>query len=124
MSECEIAKYYVAIYRVARKQHECCECAVPIEPKEKYLQVNACWDGSPDVYRQHLLCQQACEFIRDSGLNDDDCIYYGGLKEWYDDWTRGFHSQEGELEQRQKMWGFMLRIARRERKFKRLRETR
>lgn len=115
MSDCEIAQYYVCKERVARKEHECCECSAPIEIGEKYLQVNACWEGRPSVERQHVLCEQACEFVRDSGINDDECLYYGGLKDWYREWVKGGYTHEAELSERQKIWGFMVRIARRER---------
>jgi hypothetical protein len=117
MSDCEIAQYYVCKERTARKAHECSECSAPINPGEKYLQVNGCWENRPDVFRQHLLCQQACEFVRDKGLNDDKCIYYGDLMEWYSDWIRGgFGNVHDDIEDRRKMWKFMLGIKRRERR--------
>lgn len=120
MSDCEIAQYYLATYRIARKSHECVECSAPIDPGEKYLEVRACWDNRPDVYRQHLLCQQACEYVRDKGLNDDECIYYGGLKDWYKEWIRyGWGNLDSMPEERSAMWRFILNIKRRERKAKR-----
>ncbi len=82
--DCEIAQYYKWKERTARKDHACCECSALIKAGEKYLQVNACWDNRPDVYRQHLLCARACELVRDTGMNDDECVYYGGLFEWWD----------------------------------------
>ncbi len=116
MSECEIAQYYICKDRIARKVHECCECAAPILAGELYLQVNACWEGRPSIERQHKLCQAACEFVRDNSLNDDECIYFGGLNEWYHDWIKGGYNNEEDISIRRKLWGMMLRIERRERK--------
>ena len=115
MSDCEIAQYHKCQERVARKPHKCCECSAPINSGEKYLQVNACWDNQPFVGRQHLLCAEACEFVRDSGINDDECVYYGGLKEWYAEWVSGGYTHEADEADRVKIWRFMLRIKRRER---------
>lgn len=115
MSDCEIAQYYVATERRAAKEHDCCECDAPILVNERYLEVRACWEGRPCIERQHTLCQHACEFVRDSGINDDECIYYGGLKEWYHEWVKGGYRFDADPDERLKMYGFMVRIARRER---------
>ena len=114
--DCEIAQYYNWKERVARKEHECCECDAKIIPGEKYLQVNACWEHRPDTYRQHLLCARACEYVRDSGINDDECLYYGGLKEWWGEWVGGMNNRDAEEAQRATVWRFMLQITRRERR--------
>lgn len=116
MSECEIAQYYICKEHIARKPHVCCECTAPIDVGEQYLQVNACWEGRPDVYRQHKLCQEACELIRDKGMNGDGCLYFGELKEfWPDSYGIGWRT-DVEEEDRRKLWQLMLRITRRERK--------
>lgn len=115
MSDCELPQYYFCKERVARKEHKCCECSAPINVGEKHLVVSACWEGRPDRYRQHILCEKACEYVRDKGLNDDECIYYGGLQEWYHDWIKSAW-WEGEKEDHSAMWRFMLAIRRRERK--------
>jgi hypothetical protein len=113
--DCEIAQYYKAQERTARKQHECCECSAPILSGERYLEVRACWENRPDVYRQHILCEKACEFVRDSGINDDECLYYGGLKEWYHEWVKSGNHLWENFDERKKMWLFLIHIARRER---------
>ncbi len=118
MSECEIPDYYVCTERVARKVHKCCECSAPILVGEKHLEVSASWEGRPDRYRQHLLCEQACEFVRDKGLNDDECLYYGELKEWWPTWVKYGDNTSAKLEDRAALWRMMLRIMRRERKQK------
>ena len=114
MSECEIPQYYTSAERKARKAHECCECGAPILLGEEYLQVNACWEGKPKTYRQHQLCAEACMFVRDKGWNDDECIYFGGLDEFLEDYWR--HERQGTEEDRRKFWRMILGIKRRERK--------
>lgn len=114
--DCEIAQYYTWKERVAIKPHGCCECTAKIQPGEKYLQVNAFWDNMPETYRQHLLCAQACMFVRDAGLNDDECIYFGGLKEWYSEWIEGGYNMETARDVRAALWRLMLNIFRREHK--------
>jgi len=113
MSDCELPSYYVWKEPVARKPHKCCECDAPILPGEKYLQVNCAWDGEPYVYRQHLLCAEACELVRDSGMNDGECVYYGGLWEFWSE-SRGKWWPENQRDCRRKLWRLMLRIRRRE----------
>lgn len=115
MSDCELPQYYVCKEPVARKVHHCCECSAPIDTGEKHLRVNACWVGLPGTFRQHLLCAEACEFVRDSGLNDDECLPYGGLWEYWAE-TRNEWFPVPQQEARRKLWRFMLRISRRERK--------
>jgi hypothetical protein len=114
MSDCELPQYYVCKEVVGRKQHECCECIAPIEIGEKHLLVSACWDGLPGRYRQHLLCQEACELVRDSGMNDDECLAFGELDEFWRSDRPPYC--EPELPSRRKLWRLMLRITRRERK--------
>lgn len=40
----------------ARKQHECCECRMPIYPGEEYERVEGLWDGGWDCYKSCLSC--------------------------------------------------------------------
>ncbi len=120
MSDCEIAQYYHTKERTARKEHGCCECTAKILVGEKYLEIRACWEGRPCVERQHLLCEKACEFVRDNGLHDDECLYFGELSEWYHEWVKSGYCHDSEIEERRTMWGFMLRIRRRELKARRL----
>jgi hypothetical protein len=84
MSDCEIPSFYSHKERLARKTHKCCECTATILPGEKHFFVTGKWDGKINRYRQHLLCEEACEFIRDSFV-DYECIGYGSLWEWYCD---------------------------------------
>lgn len=80
--ECEIPTFYSHAEVKARKVHVCCECAAPIPVGENHFFVTGKWEGKIDRYRQHLLCEQACEFIRDN-FEYEDCIGYGSLWDWY-----------------------------------------
>lgn len=117
MSECELPQYYNWTEPVARKRHECCECNAPILKGEKHLRVNGCWENVPGTFRQHLLCAEACELVRDEGLNDDECLYFGGLFEFWND-SCGYFGRFEKVEARKKLWFYMLKIKRRERKVK------
>ncbi len=117
MSECEIPEYYVVKEPIAKKKHECRECNAPILPEEKYTQVNACWEKSPGVYRQHDICAKACELVRDAGFNDDECLAFGQLKEWwYETRHESFRYDKNVVHWRKELWFLMLKIFRRERK--------
>jgi hypothetical protein len=81
--ECEIDKVYSAVERVARKKHVCCECGVAIDKGEKYLNCSGIWSYGAETNKQHLICAEACEIIRDK--IDNECIPFGYLIEWYHD---------------------------------------
>lgn len=84
MSECVIPEFYSYSEPVARKQHVCCECYAPILPGEKHFAYRGKWDGDLQTGRQHLLCMEACMFVRDK-LNDNECIGFGKLNEFIGD---------------------------------------
>ncbi len=84
MSECLIADFYTHSEPVARKRHVCCECRAPILPGEKHFSYRGKWDGQIETGRQHLLCMEACMFIRDE-LNDGECLGFGMLNEFLGD---------------------------------------
>lgn len=78
--ECEIPEFYSTSTPRARKAHVCCECGSDIFKGEKHFQATGKWDGAISSYRQHLICERACEFIRDH--IDYECIGYGTLFEY------------------------------------------
>lgn len=80
--ECELAKVYNAIERTARKEYVCRECGVAIAKGERYLNCSGLWEWGYETHRQHLICAEACELVRDH-LNDNECIPFGYLMEWY-----------------------------------------
>lgn len=112
MSDCEIARFYTAHEPVARKQHDCVECDAKILVGEKYLVVSGMWEGVISRERQHLLCARACELVRDTGMNNDECLAFGELFIWWDNWISDdikCHSEYKKLRQ------MLYRIRRRER---------
>jgi hypothetical protein len=89
--ECTIPAFYDWSEPIARKQHDCCECDAPILAGERHFCCRGKWDGKISTFRQHLLCCEMCEFVRDTWFDGEECIAFGGLKEywreqrtWYD----------------------------------------
>jgi hypothetical protein len=74
---------YTCVERTARKPHHCCECKAPILKGERYCYTAGKWEFGFAVYRQHLVCEHACEAIRDDF--GGDCIGFGSLKEEFDE---------------------------------------
>jgi len=65
---------------IARKEHQCCECAGTIHKGERYLKSSGVWDGEFNTYRQCWPCQ---EIQRTFSCGEG--WYYGGLWEaWAD----------------------------------------
>lgn len=82
MYECDVLPdFYHWTEPVARKEHRCCECGAPINRGEKYFRAHGKWDGAISVYRQHLLCMEACMYVRDN-FNGHECIPFGCLREY------------------------------------------
>ena len=50
------------IYRVARKQHQCCECGGIIEPLDVYQRISGVWDGIPGSFKTCTPCTEARDF--------------------------------------------------------------
>lgn len=73
----------------ARKAHSCVECSALILPGEIHLVYSGCWDGSWSGGRQHLLCRDACVWIRD--VLNEECIAFGELSEW---WSNNKHVRD------------------------------
>lgn len=82
--ECELPEFYSYNEPIARKAHVCCECSAPILRGEQHFSCTGKWGGELSSWHQHLLCMEACMFIRDK-LNGGDCICFGGLFEWFDE---------------------------------------
>lgn len=88
--QCDVQpEFYDHSEPVARKEHECCECRMPIRKGEKHFVAVGKWEGQLDSYRQHTLCCQACMYIRDN-ITDGECIGFGELFEYYGEWKRGW----------------------------------
>lgn len=80
MYDCEVAKFYQWSEPVARKEYACAECSATIRKGEKYFHVRMKFDGQFFVERQHLLCCEACMWIRDN--LDEGCVPFGRLQDY------------------------------------------
>lgn len=73
-------------FRVARKQHKCCECYQPILPGEKYKYTFGVWDGDTGTYRQCITCSDILDVVmeiwREGDGFDEELPEFGGLFEW------------------------------------------
>ena len=113
--ECELPAFYVHSEPVARKRHKCCECGSPIEKGEKHFVCTGKWNGeAPTTRRQHLLCMEACMFIRDE-FNDGECIGFGDL---YDSFGQMRRDYDPKHEKWRKLFRMMVKIRRRSKKGK------
>jgi hypothetical protein len=91
---CEVfPEFYEWSEPVARKQHRCCECDAPILKGEKHFIGVGKWDGVISTHRQHLLCMEACIFIRDH-FEHGECIGLGELMEYWGDCPKGGSKEE------------------------------
>lgn len=80
-TDCELPTFYNVREQKAKKTHRCCECSAPILVGEVYTLCVGKWDDF-QIYKQHVLCANACRYIRDE-LSEGDCIAFGSLMEWY-----------------------------------------
>lgn len=93
ISFCGMPEFYDETFPKARKSYPCVECSAPIENGEKHLRYAGKWDGNVSGGRQHMLCREACMFIRDK-FHDGDCIGFGELREYLSDYTGDRKSHE------------------------------
>lgn len=68
-------------FRVARRDHKCCECRNVISKGSEYQYVSGMWDGVIHTYKTCTNCAD----LRDS-LSDVTCWYYGGLSDAYNEY--------------------------------------
>lgn len=55
--DCEgAAEIWRESFHIARKEHKCCECRMPILPGEKYAYIFILYEGDTSVFKQHLCC--------------------------------------------------------------------
>ena len=76
-------KVYSWTEPVARKEYICCECKWKIVPGQQYFKAEGLWDEKWSTFRQHLICLQACMYVRDK--LDRECIALGALEEYYEE---------------------------------------
>lgn len=84
MSYCDLEgpSLYSTKEYVARKRYVCCECSVWIQPGERYVSIAGKWEGEFSTYKQHILCAEACEVVRDGDLAGG-CLPFGGLHDFW-----------------------------------------
>lgn len=84
MSYCDLEgpKFYRTAEPVAAKTHKCCECSAPINVGERHVLCVGLWDFDLSSFRQHTICAEACEFVRDV-IKEGDCLPFGGLSEFW-----------------------------------------
>lgn len=85
--ECDLddgPKVYSWTEPIAQKEYVCCECKRKILRGQRYFKAEGLWDGQWSTFRQHLICLQACMYVRDN-MNGGDCIAFGGLMDYYGD---------------------------------------
>ena len=110
--KCEIPEFFNVTEPKARNQYRCCECAAPILAGEVYVYCVGKWDGGMNTYKQHLLCANACRWIRDD--SDGECIGFGDLKEWAADQFH-YHPERNQVAQYKAIRKMLADILRRER---------
>jgi hypothetical protein len=99
-------EFYSVREPVARKEHACCECSAMIKKGETYVVCSGLWEGDFSTHKQHVLCCEACEFIR----TGSECIPFGSLKEYMRDGQPRKDGENGSA-----IRDFMAKILRRER---------
>lgn len=103
MSYCEWPDFFSSRYPRARKVYKCCECLGPILPKEQYGYHVGKWNGKVKSFRQHLLCEKACVYIRDK-FNAGECIGFSDLWEWVrDEGSLGNHKKDPDVREFRKI---------------------
>lgn len=67
-------------WRIARKEHNCCECGHSIKSGIKYLSIKTLYEGQWDRYALCMVCEAHWEFYRNQP-DSDGCILLNGLHE-------------------------------------------
>jgi hypothetical protein len=84
----EEAGFFHAVFVVARKPHQCCECRSVIQPNERYERVSGKWNGEIDVYRFCAACSEIQREFSDGGRS------FGVMWESFrEEWAHGANLQ-------------------------------
>ena len=75
--------WYSGAWPRAKKEHRCVECGEIIQKGEKYGAFSGKWDGDVSTHRQHILCEDACRYVRDN--IEGDCLCFGELFDYISD---------------------------------------
>ncbi len=74
MSDYDSPSVFSEVARTARKQHDCCECRIPIEAGVQYRHASGRWDGRWDNFKTCLSCYGMRGYLTDGYL-------FGGLRD-------------------------------------------
>ena len=107
MSDCTVPEFYNTAETKAKKVHKCYECSAPINIGETYLSCTGKWDGEVNTFKQHLLCADACEFIRDN-FNGGDCIGFGDLFEHAHEFSKQYDKKSPDAKAFRKLYAQIL----------------
>ncbi len=103
MSYCEWPQFYGESFPVARKEHRCIECQMPIAKGEKHLRYAGKWDGRVTGGRQHMVCRELCMHYRDHDPYGEGCIPFGCLFETWNEYPPKRNGPEWERKARSLM---------------------
>lgn len=117
MSYCDLEEpsLYALREPLARREHDCCECAAPIIRGERYLRVAAKWPGDkkPQVLKQHIACAEACEAVRDADLYGG-CLAFGGLNDFWSSDGRDMKKSDPDVAECRRKYAVVVRRVHRE----------
>ena len=69
-----------AVRRIARKQHICVECRLPILPGSIYEDYRGCWDGKWDKFKTCQLCLDLR--VKVEKHSEEKCWEFGAMREY------------------------------------------
>ena len=72
MCDCERPDAYTYHWRLARKEHTCCECPEPIKAGDRYHYFSGVWEGSGMSFKTCAACYYAREEYAET-LGPYDC---------------------------------------------------
>lgn len=87
MSYCDVSVEFTRVITVkkTRKVHICCECLAPIPIGSEAVRASGKCEGDMWQEYQHILCAEACEYVRDvinkDLRSDERCLMFGELFE-------------------------------------------
>ena len=76
-------------FRIARKQHKCCECRTTINQGDQYAFTSGVWNGEPESFKMCKNCweihAQTARYVMFTPNEGDDYPCFGGLINWFQD---------------------------------------
>lgn len=82
----DIPQCHTQKYRIARKEHKCCECQKLIVVGEKYSYSSGVWDGDPQSFKQcencYIIASRVATYCATSKWGEE-LPAYEQLSEWF-----------------------------------------